>query len=322
MKPVKPLPTLAIRRDVLPCGLRRIATLILIATVAGASVDPGNSAVSAEPSRAPNIVLIVADDLGYSDLGCYGGEIATPNLDKLAQQGTRFTQFYNNAVCVTTRASLYTGLYPRRGSGGLLRPNMVTLGEVLQAAGYRTAMTGKWHLGHESPRRPIDRGFEEYYGLLSGCCNYFNPAQPDPVFYNGGNHRPFAHNDRRITEFPADYFTTDAFSDHAARTIRQFSPGDKPFFLNVCYTAPHFPLHAKPEDIKKYQGKYQQGYFELRKARHQRQKQLGVVDPNWKLSELDKKLGPARYDYDTEAWQASQEAPLGKRRGWRSMRRW
>lgn len=137
------------------------AAILLIAwmVIGLAALEPCDAM---EPgSTRPNVVLIVADDLGFSDLGCYGGEIPTPNLDRLAAEGTRFLQFYNCAVCVTTRASLMTGLSPRRGPGGLLRPNMVTIAEVMQAAGYRTAMTGKWHLGSQLPRRPIDRGFEE-----------------------------------------------------------------------------------------------------------------------------------------------------------------
>lgn len=160
------------------------------------------------PSR-PNIILILCDDLGYSDIGCYGSEIATPNLDRLASEGLRFTQFYNCAVCVTTRAALTTGLYPRK-AWGTLRPNMATLGEVLGDAGYSTGYTGKWRLGHAKAKRPIDRGWEEFYGLLSGCANFFNPGKPDPGFYNGGKIRPFAHNEKTITEFPEDYHMTEA----------------------------------------------------------------------------------------------------------------
>ena len=190
---------------------------------------------TAKPPR-PNIVLILCDDLGFSDLGCYGSQIRTPHLDRLAAEGMRFTQFYNCAVCVTTRAALTTGVYPRQGKGGLLRRNMVTLGEVLQQAGYATALTGKWHLGSSEPKRPIDRGFEEYYGLLSGCANYFNPAKQDPIFYNGGHFRPFAHNNRPIKKFPPDFYATDAFTDHAIGTIRRLAASDKPFLVHLCYT--------------------------------------------------------------------------------------
>ena len=215
------------------------------------------------PARAageaprPNVVLIMCDDMGFSDIGSYGGEVHTPNLDRLAAEGLRFTQFYNCAKCTTTRAALITGLHPRRGKGGLLRNNMVTIGEVVRQAGYQTALTGKWHLGR-GDTHPFRRGFDEYYGLLDGCCNFFNPVQPDPE-YKGGRVRVFGHNEKLITSFPDDFYTTDAFSDHAVETIHRYAKSDKPFFLHVCYTAPHYPLHAKPADIAKYKGKYMRG---------------------------------------------------------------
>ena len=269
-------------------------------------------AVASEAAR-PNILLILCDDLGFSDLGCYGGEIRTPNLDRMASEGLRFSQFYNCAVCVTTRAALTTGLYPRKAAG-TLRGDMVTLGEVMQNAGYATAYTGKWHLGGVVPKRPIDRGFEEYYGVLSGCCNFFNPAQPDPKFYGGGQSRPFFHNDRAVTEFPANYYTTDAFTDHAVETIRRNCAGDKPFFHYLCYTAPHFPLHAPEKDIAHYRGKYADGYFKLRETRHERLIELGLVDPQWKLSAVDHKTGDFRYDYDVVAWDELADQPREQQR--------
>ncbi len=245
----------------------------------------------------PNIVLIMCDDMGFSDIGCYGGEIKTPNIDRLAAEGLRFRQFYNNAKCTTTRASLITGLYPRQ-TGSLLKPNMVTIAEVLKTAGYQTALSGKWHLGSSAPHRPSDRGFDEYYGLLDGCCNFFDPAQPDPKF-KGGRVRFFAHNDKRITEFPDDFYTTDAFTDHALKFIETASQAKTPapFFLHVCYTAPHYPLHAKSKDIQKYQGQYKHGWEELRKTRHQKQIELGLIDPEWKLPE------PGR---EVKAWDAAE----------------
>lgn len=256
----------------------------------------------------PNILLIVCDDLGYSDLGCYGGEIHTPNLDQLAAEGLRFSQFYNAAVCVTTRAAIYTGLYPRLGTGSLLRPDMHTIGERLRAADYRTAMTGKWHLGHEPEKQPIARGFDEFYGLLSGCSSFFNPAKPDPDFYNGGLVRPFAHNEKTLTEFPDDYYATDAFTDHTIEMIGQFAESGKtdgrPFFLNLNYTAPHFPLHALPEDIERYRGKYADGYEPLRKCRYDRLVELGIIDPEvTPLSKVDLKTGDFRYDYEVVPWE-------------------
>ncbi len=296
--------------------LHKSSILIIVAICVEISHVPAFSQDGSQESGAPNIILIVADDLGFSDLGCYGGEIPTPNLDRLAKEGTKFTQFYNCAVCVTTRAALMTGLYPRQGksSGGLLRTDMVTLGEVMQAAGYRTAMTGKWHLGNNAPRRPVDRGFQEYYGLLDGCCNFFNPAQPDPEFYNGGKARVFAHNHTLVTEFPKDFFTTDAFAAHASGVIRNWSKENRPFFLHLAFTAPHFPLHAPEEDIARHRGNYDDGYFALRERRFQRQQEIGLLNPNWKLSKVDRKLGPARYDYDVTPWEEVADLARERRR--------
>ncbi len=250
----------------------------------------------------PNVVLIMCDDMGYSDIGCYGGEVNTPNLDRLAAGGLRFKQFYNCAKCTTTRASVVTGLHPRQGKGGLLRENMVTIGEVLGAAGYQTSLSGKWHLGSSAPRRPIDRGFQEYYGLMDGCCNFFNPAQRDPA-YKGSRVRVFGHNDKLIKEFPDDFYTTDAFADHAADTIRRYGANEKPFFVHVCFTAPHYPLHAKPKDIQKYLGKYGMGWYELRKQRHKRQLEMGLVDPNWPLAPEDPKVGDWDGIENRELWE-------------------
>ncbi|MCH2593658.1 MAG: sulfatase-like hydrolase/transferase, partial [Pedosphaera sp.] len=239
-----------------------------------------------KPAERPNIVLIMADDMGWSDIGCYGGEVRTPYLDRLAADGMRFTQFYNNAKCTTTRASILTGLYPRRGKGGLLRQNMITLGEAMKLAGYQTALSGKWHLGSGDTTHPYRRGFDEYYGLLDGCCNFFNPKQRDPK-YKGGRIRKFGHNDKDLTEFPDGYYTTDAFTDHAIECIGKFSKKENPFFLHICYTAPHYPLHAKPEDIKKYVGKFRMGWDKMRQQRHQRLVKMGLIDPKWHLSGRD-----------------------------------
>ncbi|QGJ69225.1 Arylsulfatase [Planctomycetales bacterium 10988] len=251
-------------------------------------------AIAAEQETAketpPNIVLIMVDDMGYSDIGCYGGEIATPNLDALAKRGIRFRQFYNNAKCTTTRASLITGLYPRR-KGKLLKENMITIAEGLKQAGYQTGLSGKWHLGDTSPHRPIDRGFDRFFGLLDGCCNFFDPSIPDPDF-KGNRQRVFAREDQRMTEFPEDFYTTDAFSNYSAELIDTFSAKGKPFFLHVCYTAPHYPLHAKPEDIAKYEGRYDAGWEALRLERYQRQLEMGVLQKEWELPPRDREVGP------------------------------
>ncbi len=236
--------------------------------------------VSAEQVSRPNIVLIMVDDMGWSDIGCYGSEIATPNIDRIAAEGMLFTNFYNNGKCTTTRASLLTGLYPRKGGRGieLLNKNMLTLGEALKGAGYQTGLSGKWHNGSRKPHRPTDRGFERSYGLWDGCCNFFDPAFRDPKF-KGGRVRFFGQDDLRITEFPEDFFTTDAFTDHAITTIKAHAATKRPFFHYLPYTAPHYPIHAKPESIVKYKGKYKDGWDALRKARYGRQIKLGLIDP-------------------------------------------
>lgn len=252
----------------------------------------------------PNIVLIMVDDMGYSDIGCYGSEIPTPNIDALAGEGIRFTQFYNTARCCPTRASLMTGLHPHEtgvgqmtnspkgdqykswgteGYIGYLNRNCVTIAEVLGEAGYHTYMTGKWHLGyHDESRWPLQRGFEKYYGCIPGACSYFWP-----------------HGDRGITYMnehlpPPDsssYYTTDAFTDYAVRFIEE-QQDDGPFFLYLAYNAPHWPLHAKQEDIEKFVGKYMQGWDEVRKNRLKKQIDLGLFDKTAALSDRDYRVRP------------------------------
>ena len=238
----------------------------------------------------PNTVLIMCDDMGWSDIGCYGGEVRTPHLDRLASEGLRFTQFYNSAKCTTTRAALLTGLYPRQKKGPLLKGSMVTLGESLQLGGYQTSMSGKWHLGSTKPRRPVDRGFQEYYGLMDGGCHYFNPVKPDPDFKKN-RIRVFGQNETIITEFPKDFYTTDAFTDHAVINIQRMAKSDAPYFMHVCYTAPHYPLHAPEEDVQKYLGKYKEGWEKLRGVRHKKLVRLGLIDAGWKLPSADPEAG-------------------------------
>ena len=260
-------------------------------------IEPIPQLAQAVISKKPNIIIIMADDMGWSDIGCYGGEIQTPNIDRLAAEGLRLTQFYNNAKCTTTRASLMTGLYPRKGGRGiqLLNDKMVTISEVLNEVGYQTALSGKWHLGSTFPNRPIDRGFDEYYGLMDGCCSYFNPIERDPDF-KGGRIRVFGHNDQIINKpFPENYYTTDAFTDHAIKIIRRFANNRTPFFLKISYTAPHYPLHAKSKDIAKYKSKYLDGWDQLRQDRHQRLIKAGLVDPNWQIWKHD----PKAYTWNT-----------------------
>ena len=261
----------------------------MAAGAAGATL--GTRAVAGGAGR-PNIVLILADDMGFADLGCYGSEIGTPNLDRMAAEGMQFTQFYNCARCCPTRASLLTGLYPHQaGVGhmtdkrkppayqGYLNHHGVTIAEALKPAGYHTYMTGKWHVGLDEGMWPVDRGFDEYFGILVGSASYFHPAG-------------LAKNHERVS--PGDnFYTTDAFTDSALEMIKAGRAKDAdPFFLYLAYNAPHWPLHAKEEDIAKYEDRYLSGWDKLRPERHARQKELRVVDPRWELSPRDRATPP------------------------------
>jgi len=219
--------------------------------------------------KRPNIVLIMADDMGYSDLGCYGGEIETPRLDKMANDGLRFSQFYNCAKCSPTRNSLLTGLYHQRTDIGQGK-NCVTIAETLRQTGYTTLMTGKWHVGGT----PMDRGFERYFGMLSGSCSYFVPNNSFRI-----DTEPFTTKDK-------NFYTTNAFTDYALDFLDGAGKKDKPFFLYVAYNAPHYPLHALPEDIAKYKGKYMKGWDKVRRQRYARLIELGLIDKKWKMSAL------------------------------------
>jgi len=204
----------------------------------------------------------------------------------------RFTQFYNNAKCTTTRASIVTGLYPRGNkSNKHLRKDMLTIAEAMKSCGYSTSLCGKWHLGRSDVTHPFHRGFDSFYGLLDGCCNFFNPAQRDPE-YKGGSVRTFGKDDQLIKEFPEDFYTTDAFTDHAIKAIHKADEEKKPFFLHLTYTAPHYPLHAKPADIAKYRGKYKMGWDEMRSQRWERQKKMGLVTDAWTLTQGDSRAYP------------------------------
>ncbi len=254
---------------------------------------PGLAA--ATQARKPNIILMMADDMGFSDIGCYGSEIATPNLDRLAQGGLRFTQFCNNARCCPTRASLLTGLYAHQaGIGhmvndrgrpayqGYLNDQCVTIGEVLREGGYTTLMTGKWHVGEKKPHWPKDRGFDRYFGLVSGSSNFYRVNQA----------RPLVDEDKPIIPKDDSFYLTDLFTDHAVKFLDQNGRRPKPFLLYTAFTSPHWPLHALPEDIAKYRGKYKIGWDELRKRRHARMIELGVVDKRWPITDRESDVPP------------------------------
>lgn len=265
----------------------------------------------------PNIVLIVADDLGFSDLGCYGGEIRTPHLDRMAGEGLRFTRFYNCGAGVLSRAALHSGLHPRLGpagstSGILRREDMATLAEVMRGAGYATILAGKWQLGAEAPHRAIDRGFEEFYGVLDSRMHHFDPARPDPppdhlkrVFVEGNLTRIFAHNEKTITEFPEDFYSSDAFSGHAVETIRRMAGETKPFYLHLAYAAPHYPIQAPPEDIARCRGNYADGYDPLRERRFQRQMEMGLFEPG--AATLSSPALDHLYEHEFDPWEKLNE---------------
>ena len=244
----------------------------------------------------PNIVLILNDDMGYSDIGCYGGEIDTPNLDRLARDGLRFSQFYNTARCSPSRASLLTGLHPHQtgigvltydfgpeGYAGDLNQGCVTIPEALKTADYKTYMSGKWHVSgnlvEPTGSWPLQRGFDEFYGTIIGAGSFY-----DPNTLTRGN-RNVEHEAREDD----DFFYTDAISDQAAAYIRNHlrdEPG-RPFFQYVAYTAPHWPLHAHDSDIARYRGRFDKGWDSLREERLQRLVASGVLDKAWQLTERD-----------------------------------
>jgi len=242
----------------------------------------------------PNIIIIMADDMGFSDVGCFGGEIRTPNLDGLAENGLRFTQFYNCARCCPTRASLMTGQYPHKvglvENGRDLTRNGITIAEALGQAGYNTAMAGKWHLSRTAPLAdrklhqkwldhqydpgqpfapletyPANRGFDRHYGVIWGVIDYFDPFS-------------LVDGTEAVKNVPDGYYFTDAVTAKSVEYIEQFSRTDKPFFLYVAHCGPHWPLHARPEDIAKYKDTYKTGWEKLRRERYQRMLKEGLFD--------------------------------------------
>ena len=258
--------------------------------------------------RRPNIVLIMSDDMGYSDLGCYGGEIETPNLDALAQGGVRFTQFYNTARCCPTRAALLTGLYSHQagighmtedkgldGYRGDLNKRCVTIAEALRPAGYKNYMIGKWHVTKSGKPKsdadkhnwPLQRGFDRFYGTIHGAGSFF-----DPNTLTRDNTEISAYADPEYQ--PSSFYYTDALSDQAARFIAEHKRdaeakegAEKPFFMYVAYTAAHWPMHAKPADIAKYRGRYDVGYDAVRAARVEKLRRLGLLDSRWQVAAQD-----------------------------------
>lgn len=276
-----------------------------------------DTAATDQGQKRPNIVFVLADDMGFSDLGCYGGEARTPNIDRLAERGLRYTQMYNSARCCPSRAALLTGLHPHQAGigwmdfGGIadsatpgvfrgwlerngryqgwLDPGCSTIAEVLGPCGYRTLLAGKWHVAGnvdpsdialfdpqrpEPPVTPLQRGFDEFWGLLNGAASYYRPS----LLMDG--------NELLEVEDP-DFYLTDAISEHALDMASRAIDDDVPFFLFVSYTAPHWPLHALEEDIARYEGTFAPGWDVIRAERHERLRDLGLLDPRWSISKRD-----------------------------------
>ncbi|MCH8042386.1 MAG: arylsulfatase [Planctomycetes bacterium] len=277
--------------------MKLVPLLIAFTLTLGLASSPDCRAAEKEKS-APNIVLIMSDDMGFSDIGCYGGEINTPNLNRLARGGLRFTQFYNTARCCPTRASLLSGVYQHQAGIGLmtgdrnlpgykgeLGRNVVSIAEALQAAGYRSYMAGKWHVTRftrpEGPQDnwPMQRGFSKFYGTITGAGSFYDPAT-----LCRGNSFITPVNDPKYK--PKTYYYTDAISDNAVAFLGEHAKEtpEKPFFLYVAYTAAHWPMHALPKDIAKYKGKYDKGFAPIRAERLKRLKAAGLVDSSTELS--------------------------------------
>ena len=286
-----------------------MTTTRLIAVALGASLlaacstpTPTATAASAAtaPAKRPNFLLIVADDLGYSDLGAYGGEISTPNLDRLARQGATMTSFYASPFCSPTRAMLMSGAdnhragfgdmaelmdpkyMTRQGYEGFLSFSVAPLPQVLRDAGYRTVMAGKWHLGNKEEHSPAARGFDRSYAMTMGGASHFgdqfgivalDPAKPPKAIYRD--------NGKSVDTPRQGFYSTEAFTSRLLQYLDETrGDGSKPFFAYLAYTAPHWPLHAFDEDIAKYEGRYDGGYDTVRRQRLERMKQLGIVPPS------------------------------------------
>lgn len=271
--------------------------------------------------KRPNVVLILVDDMGFADLGITGSEIRTPNIDALARSGALLTSMYNCARCCPTRASLLTGLYPHNAGIGHMGANLgtpayqgylsnesATIAETLRASGYRTLMTGKWHVGGDFEARDLDswrigeidhptprqRGFDRFYGILEGATHFFSPYA-------------MMEDDSRVEVQPDDFYFTDAITDKAIDLISDAVADEAPFFLYLAHIAPHWPLHAPAEDIARYEGVYENGWDAIRTSRHEEMNARGLFRTNWQISPRDSDVQP----WETVAnkdWEASKMA--------------
>ena len=274
---------------------------VKLAATGAASAGMGLSA----QGKRPNIIIMLADDMGFSDLGCYGSEIRTPNLDAMAGAGVRFTHFRNTARCCPSRSSLLTGLYahqagvghmvnPRPGLPGYqgdLNHSCVTIAQVMKQSGYQTMMTGKWHVTPNNGKKhnwPLQRGFDRYFGIIAGAASYYQPwtltRDNTPIEAEGN-----------------DFYLTDAIGQNAAQYIEDAAKKPEPFFLYTAFTSPHWPLHAFESDIERQRGRYRDGWDALRAERHARQIKMGIVDPKWGITPRDEEV-PAWKDATDREW--------------------
>jgi len=286
-------------------GVRFPHAVLFVLLGLGCSGSPASS-----PEQRPNIVIILADDLGFSDIGCYGSEISTPNLDRLAARGARFTRFYNAARCCPSRAALLTGLYPHQaGVGhmvadrktpayqGRLNDRCVTIAEALRPQGYRTLMVGKWHVGNERPQWPVDRGFDRSVALIGSGRHYFM-LPPGRILARDGE---------PITPPAKDFYLTDYFADTAVSFLDEAGRKPDPFFCYVAFTAPHWPAHARADDIARYRDSYKEGWDVLRERRHRKMTQEGLVEERWPLAARDPQV-PAWTSCPDQEWQSQRMA--------------
>ena len=261
-----------------------VSTLTALAWIAAVSAR-------ATGDERPDLVVVMCDDMGFSDLGCYGGEVPTPHLDRLAREGLRFRGFYNNAKCEHTRASLLTGhWWPTVGASATAEYARPTFGERLREAGYQTFLAGKWHAG----QTPHARGFDRAYGLVDGCCNHWNPGvaragEPEPARKKVRRWAIDGHEMLPMTPRLKTFHSTDAFTDAAVGFVRGADVA-RPLLLYLAYTAPHYPLHASREDVEARMGDYRVGWDVIRERRSERQKAIGVVGGSVRLGRRDESV--------------------------------
>lgn len=296
------------RRDFLKTGAGAAAASLVGADKIFAS------AVHPAGGSKPNIILILADDMGFSDIGCFGSEVSTPNLDKLAARGMRVSQFYNNPRCCPSRASIMTGLYSQQaGMGmmvadhgrypfpqydGILSAQTLTIPEALKSAGYQTAMVGKWHLATETEEGkrswPLQRGFDRFWGMIAGASIYYE----SPHLISGNDPLPPP---------PKDQYLTDLWAEHAASYVTEMSQSKKPFFLYAAFNAPHWPIQAPEELVQKYANRYAAGWDALREERYRKQLRMGLISSKWALTPRDPRV-PAWENADDKAWEMRRMA--------------